>query len=457
MGELAPGSVVGDFRIDRLISDKGGMGDVFEAYQLSVRRRVAAKSLKLSHQKDPEIRRRFEEEAVFLAQLNHPNIVNVLAFDAENLVIFMEFLDGMPLDDYVRREATDPVALSLQESLHIMDQVLAALSHAHASGLVHRDVKPGNIFITAAGRVKLTDFGIAKIIGRENLEVTRMGLGSPSYMAPEQILGDELDGRTDVYAAGIVLYQLLTGKMPFSGRTYEEIIVRHVQDSCPSPADLVADLPPLLCEVVLTATAKKPTDRFQSAEAFRRLLSQVLTQFEALPQEGVAKTERVLTWRSLTIAAGLVVGLLAFVAFLLQSGPLGKLPAVSTGSLRVTTNEAAEIWIGEESRGVSPALLADLPVGRHRLRLVQPEFMTIEREVSVEPGVTSGVEAVFPAAGRLTVASSAPGLAVVIDEVARGATPLSIKLPVGRHLLKVGAQSREILVLEGQSQTESFR
>ncbi|MBV5332086.1 serine/threonine protein kinase, partial [bacterium] len=164
----------------------------------------AAKFLKLSHQNDPEIRRRFEEEALFLAQLNHPNIVNVLAFDPENLVIFMEFLEGMPLDEYVRREADVPLALSLSESLHVMDQVLDALAHAHAHGLVHRDVKPGNIFVAPDGRVKLTDFGIAKIIGRENLEVTRMGLGSPSYMAPEQILGDEIDGRTDIYASGIV-------------------------------------------------------------------------------------------------------------------------------------------------------------------------------------------------------------------------------------------------------------
>ncbi|MBV5277026.1 hypothetical protein JZU56_04255, partial [bacterium] len=115
--------------------------------------------------------------------------------------------------------------------------------------------------------------------------------------APEQILGDEIDGRTDIYASGIVLYQLLTGKMPFSGRTYEEIIVRHVQELCPSPKDLVADLPPLLCDVVLTATAKKPSERFQTAEAFRRLLSQVPTQSEGLPPPAVVSESAAKSWR----------------------------------------------------------------------------------------------------------------------------------------------------------------
>lgn len=454
MGELVEGSVFGDFRIEHLISDKGGMGDVYEAYQISVRRRVAAKSLKRSHQNDPEIRRRFEEEALFLAQLNHPNIVNVLAFDAENLIIFMEFLDGMPLDEYVRRENDEPVALSLGESLHIMDQVLGALAHAHAHGLVHRDVKPGNIFVAPDGRVKLTDFGIAKIIGRENLEVTRMGLGSPSYMAPEQILGDEIDGRTDVYAAGIVLYQLLTGKMPFSGRTYEEIIVRHVQEACPSPRDLVADLPPLLCEVVLTATAKKPEERFQSAEAFRRLLTQVPTQIVVTPSPAAPATSRVSRWWPLATGAVLLAVVLLFLLF--RPMEAAKAPAALKGSLRITTNEAAEIWIGEENKGVSPTILSDLPAGHYKIRLVQPEFMTLEREVSIEAGATASVEAVFPAAGMLTIASGAPGRDVLVDNAPRGTTPLSIKLPVGKHTLKVQGQSREVMILEGRRQTEAF-
>ena len=205
--------LVGDFQIGALISDKGGMGDVYEAFQLSVKRKVAAKALKEAYRGNDAIRRRFEEEAVFLARLNHPNIVNVLAFDADNLVIFMEFLEGAPLDLALQNAEGGTTALALAEALAVMDQVLAALSHAHRHGLIHRDVKPGNIFVAPDGQVKLTDFGIAKIVGQDNLETTRLGLGSPSYMAPEQIMGEGMDGRTDIYAAGIVLYQLLTGQI----------------------------------------------------------------------------------------------------------------------------------------------------------------------------------------------------------------------------------------------------
>ena len=452
------GSVFGDFRIERLISEKGGMGDVYEAYQLSVRRRVAAKFLKLSHLEDLEIRRRFEEEAVFLAQLNDPNIVNVLAFDPENLVIFMEFLEGMPLDEYVHLEENSPRGLPLLESLHIMDQVLGALSHAHSHGLVHRDVKPGNIFVAPDGRVKLTDFGIAKIIGQENLEVTRMGLGSPSYMAPEQILGEEIDGRTDVYAAGIVLYQLLTGKMPFSGKTYEEIIVRHVQDSCPNPKDLVSDLPDLLCDVIKTATAKKPEDRFQSADAFRRLLGQVPGQVEIESSIAVPRS-RFKTWQ-LAAGGGVIAILVVAGIFFRPDHPpvaLENTPVVLRGSLRITTNEAAEIWIGNENKGISPTTLVDLPVGHYSIRLVQPEFMAMEREVTVESGAMASVEAIFPSAGMLTVASEEAGQDVVIDGVSKGTTPLTIKLPVGAHILKVNETSRQVLILEGRQQTEAFK
>ena len=337
--------LVGDFQIGALISDKGGMGDVYEAFQLSVKRKVAAKALKEAYRGNDAIRRRFEEEAVFLARLNHPNIVNVLAFDADNLVIFMEFLEGAPLDLALQNAEGGTTALALAEALAVMDQVLAALSHAHRHGLIHRDVKPGNIFVAPDGQVKLTDFGIAKIVGQDNLETTRLGLGSPSYMAPEQIMGEGMDGRTDIYAAGIVLYQLLTGQMPFSGKTYEEIIVRHIQNAVPSPSEIVADLPPLICDIVLTATAKKPEDRFQTAEAFRNALAQAKAAIFSAPaalapppeagHAGLSKPVRA------SLAVLLLLGLGLGAAFF--RGP-------ATGSVQVLTNEPAEIWIAEIGR-----------------------------------------------------------------------------------------------------------
>ena len=437
--------VLGDFRIVGLISDRGGMGDVFEAFQISVKRKVAAKALKSGFLHDDEIRRRFQEEAIFLAQLNHPNIVNVLAFDPERLVIFMEFLEGQTLDHYLRNEANSPQALPVDETLSIMEQVLAALDHAHNHHLVHRDVKPGNIFVAPNGQVKLTDFGIAKIIGQENLETTRMGLGSPSYMAPEQIMGDVLDGRTDIYAAGIVLYQMLTGQMPFSGKTYEEIIVRHIQNSVPSPHEIIADLPPLLCEIGLTATAKKPEDRFQSAEAFQRSLLQ-LRQHVLLPPDADKKFFH----RPAIVATGgaLLLGVAIVAGMMLQSP--------QHGTLQVISNEPAELWVDGQRRGDAPGLLTNLAVGSHQITLVQPEFLEIKRDVQISSDEKAKIEVVFPAAGFLQIASDPPGKNVMIAGKPRGTTPLSLKLPVGAHSVEVDGISRTVIVLEGGEHLEAF-
>lgn len=437
--------ILGDFRIEALISDRGGMGDVFEAFQISVKRKVAAKALKSSFLHDQEIRRRFQEEAIFLAQLNHPNIVNVLAFDADRLVIFMEFLEGQPLDHYLRDEANLPQALSVHKALSIMEQVLAALDHAHHHHLVHRDVKPGNIFVAPNGQVKLTDFGIAKIIGQENLETTRMGLGSPSYMAPEQIMGDVLDGRTDLYAAGIVLYQLLTGQMPFSGKTYEEIIVRHIQNPVPSPREIKADLPPLLCDIVLTATAKKPEDRFQSAEAFMRALSQLR---QHLSSDNAS--QRGIYFRPAFIAViAVLIGCSAVAV-----GVMLKFPKY--GSLQIISNEPAELWVDGQRQGDAPALLKELDIGSHRVTLIQPDFLEIQRDVEIRPKEKAKLEIVFPAAGFLQIASEPPGKKVLIAGKMRGTTPLSLKLPVGTHSVEVDGVSRTVVVLEGGEHLEAF-
>lgn len=448
---LHQNETLGDFRIEALLSDKGGMGDVFEAFQVSVQRKVVAKALKASFLQDEEIRRRFEEEAIFLARLNHPGIVNVFAFDANRLVIFMEYLEGKPLDQYLRSPDNVPQALSVHDALAIMDQVLAALSHAHENGLVHRDVKPGNIFVAPNGAVKLTDFGIAKIIGQENLETTRMGLGSPSYMAPEQIMGERLDGRTDIYAAGIVLYQMLTGQMPFSGKTYEEIIVRHIQNPVPSPSEIKTDLPPLLCEIVLTATAKKPEERFQSADAFRKALRQVL-EIMASPTASQQIAPRQKTHK-MAIAAGgtaLVISIAAGFYFLREfSQP-------EYGSLQVLSNEPAELWLDGKRQGESPQTIRNVIAGVRTVALVQPDFMELKKEIRIDPGQTAMLEFIFPAAGSVRIASTPPGAPVTIGGMARGSTPLTLKLPIGSHVIEVAGKSRSVMVFEGIEQVEVF-
>lgn len=266
----------GSFEIVRMISGQGGMADVYEAFQPSLKRKVAAKKIKREFVLNEEIRRRFEDEAVGLAKLNHPNIVQIIDFNKENLILFIEFIEGRTLDVILKEKGK----LDLPEALRIILQVLSGLQYAHSKGIVHRDIKPGNIFITKENEVKITDFGIAKIIGgdvTDQLHKTRMGvqLGTPSYMSPEQFFGGEIDQRADIYSSGVMLYQLVTGRLPFIADSLSQIAIMHTQKTPVPPAELLPEISENFSAVILKALEKKITDRFNSAMEFKAALEKL--------------------------------------------------------------------------------------------------------------------------------------------------------------------------------------
>jgi tRNA A-37 threonylcarbamoyl transferase component Bud32 len=263
----------GSFEIVRLLSNQGGMADVYEAFQPSLKRKVAAKKIKKEFVMNEDVRRRFEDEAIGLAKLNHPNIVQIIDFNKENLILFLEFIDGKTLDIILKEKGK----LAVPEALRIISQVLSGLQYAHSKGIVHRDIKPGNIFITEGDEVKITDFGIAKIIGgdvTDQSHKTRMGvqLGTPSYMSPEQFLGEEVDPRSDIYASGVMLYQLVTAKLPFVADSLPKIALMHTQQAPVAPAEVSPDISDKLSSIILKALAKKSSDRFHSALKFKAAL-----------------------------------------------------------------------------------------------------------------------------------------------------------------------------------------
>jgi serine/threonine protein kinase len=212
------GKVLGDFRLIRKLGE-GGMGQVYLAEQISLRRRVAVKLLRSDLAGQEVSLKRFRAEAKIVAQLNHPNIVQVYAFGESEGVHYMamEYVDGRNLRDYLRRHGPAPVALVL----HIVQQVALALQRASELGLVHRDIKPENILLTRRGEVKVADFGLSRMIqGEEAQRLTQTGttLGTPLYMSPEQVEGRPLDCRSDIYSLGVTCYHLLAGRPPFEGR-----------------------------------------------------------------------------------------------------------------------------------------------------------------------------------------------------------------------------------------------
>jgi serine/threonine-protein kinase len=255
---------------------------VFLAHDRLLGRDVAIKRIRLEAFADPgqleEVKRRFLREAQVAARLRHPAIVtthDIVASPASSFIV-MELVAGETLQDRLAARGR----LDLEETLRIAEQVGAALDHAHASGVVHRDVKPANVMIEPSGAVKVMDFGIAKEAGG-NLTASGLVLGTPNYMSPEQARGEAVDARSDLFSLGCVVYECLTGRRPFEAASVASILVRVLTEEPPSPDEAVLGLPPGTAAVLRRATAKDPSARFPSAKAMVGALAALSRSVEA--------------------------------------------------------------------------------------------------------------------------------------------------------------------------------
>ena len=252
----------------------GGMGSVYLATDERLDRRVALKVLKEELADDERFVERFRREARAAGALSHPNIAGVFDFGQheQRYYMVMELAEGRDLARVLREEGP----LSPERSVRIASQIAQALAHAHAAGVVHRDIKPPNVIIGEADRVKVTDFGIARAVGDSTLTATGSVLGTAHYISPEQAGGGEVGPPADIYALGIVLYEMLTGSLPFTGDSALAVAMRHVSDDVPPPSDLNPDVPANLDAVVARAAAKDPRDRFDSADEMAEALAGAL-------------------------------------------------------------------------------------------------------------------------------------------------------------------------------------
>jgi serine/threonine protein kinase len=278
---------IGKYEILDLLGT-GGMGKVYRARDPVLERIVALKVMHLDDTSDPDLAdawRRFLSEARAIARLNHPTIVTVYQFfDAgpTETCFAMEFVDGDTIDRYVRRDES----LRLQTTLDLMCQLLTGLAYAHAQGIVHRDVKPSNLLVTHDGQLKITDFGIAKVASFKQTQ-TGLLMGTPSYMAPERFTGGGSDQRCDIYAAGVLCFELLAGRRPFAG-SINEIVYQICHVAAPLLSECAPGAPTLLDPIIATALQKSPSARYQSAEEFHAALSAVLRALGFPPGRGYA-------------------------------------------------------------------------------------------------------------------------------------------------------------------------
>ena len=288
------GTVVGQYRIVAPIG-RGTTGIVYKAIDESLNREVAIKILN-PDLAGTDVMKRFRTEATALARLNHPAIATVyqLFRAGTDLLMVMEFVRGETLDHLSQRLGP----LDPDRAAYVIDQLLWGVGHAHAVGIVHRDLKPANVMLTPAGAVKIMDFGIARVRGTEHATADGCMLGTPAYMAPEQIMGSAVDGRADLYSIGVMFYRLLTGTLPFQVETPMQMLQRQIADP-PDPLETHRpDLPSWCQAIVGRALAKSPADRFQTADEFRDALTQgarIMTRTDlaadlAQPDEG-ASTE----------------------------------------------------------------------------------------------------------------------------------------------------------------------
>lgn len=271
---MNPGYEIGHrYRIIRSLGE-GGMANVYLAHDMVLDRDVSVKLLRLDLRDDPSTKRRFHREAMAATQLNDPHIVGIYDVGEDHGLQYMvmQYVKGTDLKAYIKKHYPIP----LPQVIDIMEQVLSAVATAHAHGIIHRDLKPQNILIDENKNVKITDFGIAVAVSQDSLTQTNTLMGSVHYLSPEQARGSIATKQSDIYSLGIILFELLTGKVPFEGETAVSIALKHFREEIPSVREQNKEIPQALENVIIKATAKEPAERYSSVNEMAADLKTVL-------------------------------------------------------------------------------------------------------------------------------------------------------------------------------------
>jgi tRNA A-37 threonylcarbamoyl transferase component Bud32 len=427
------GELIGDrYEVEKLVG-RGGNSSVFKAHDLLLERNVALKILHEHHLDDEEYVERFKREARTVAQLSHPNIVTVIdrgETDGRPFIVF-EYVDGQTLDQVIHRRGAMPI----DEALEIAIASARGLAFAHRHGLVHRDVKPQNILLNGDRQPKVTDFGIARSLDvKKGVTQTGTVLGTSNYIAPEQASGDPAGAASDVYSLGVVLFELLTGRVPFEGENFVTVAMKHINEPAPSVTALRPDVPPRVAAAVSRALAKDPRNRFASMDEFAAELEACLAELRVggadstrtvmnAPVPDAARRRNVRARRrvtpgplfvSLLALAALAVIVVAAIAVQRDTGLPGISSAQGGGRGHAVSLSAVATYDPEGGGGEH-----DSEIGNATDRNVSTYWTTEHYNGSDFGGLKVGVGLVLSARGsdkleKLTVTSDTPGFTAVV-------------------------------------------
>jgi serine/threonine-protein kinase len=405
----------GRYRIVKELG-KGNMGVVYQAHDPQIDRPVALKVLRPDRVVSEAFVTRFMKEARAIGRLSHPNIVTVYDVGEDNNAIYiaMEFLQGEPFNEVIRSGR-----LTVPQSIAIGKQMAEALDYAHGKGIVHRDIKPSNMILSAENQAKLTDFGIARIEDPAASAQTQVGeiLGTPIYMSPEQVMGQAADGRADLYSLGVILYEMTTGRRPFTGNSIAAIFRAITQDTAEPPSAINPFVPQKLSDLIMKCLAKTPQERFQSGRELAAALDVITAALSRVdqgdPSEPVKKKRPLMIPVFVLLAVIVTLGAYQFMA------------------RRGTIDSSNPTAIRGQGAGAQTTPTLPNPA---------------TNGVVATPTAPESSPMRLPA--LLTVNTQPPAAQVYVDNIYRGKTPLELELPLGKYELRVNLP--EHLEWEGQ-------
>ena len=459
--------VQGKYELVRMVG-KGGMGAVFLAQDLTLEREVAIKVLPPDISQDPQVIKRFQQEARTAAKLDHTNIIPIYRVESEGGLNYfvMKFVSGTSLEDLLEQQKTP---LSPDYIQRVLWEAARALGHAHHRGIVHRDVKPANIMFDHDGRVMLTDFGISKALqSAGGLTGTGMIVGTPHYMAPEQAKGQPVDGRADQYSLGIVGYRLLSGTLPFSGDSVHTILYKHIFEPAPSVAALRPGIPRNLTDAIQRALSKEPADRFPTMEAFADAVrgsaaagtadaTTPLPAPAAIPATVQTPRRSRVPRTALAVAALVLVSLSAWLGLRGRRAAVPPVPADTTAIAHSaeTTTATPQSTATVLSKDLPETTVTSLP---QVMSTPAPPLQTTPTRAGrpAPPAAAVGGE------GYLEIDSD-PTAELFVDGVDMGPTPLfHHRVPSGQHALRLEAsgyqtQRVSVRVEPGRTLTKTYK